>query len=285
MCTIGEVTSLCVDLQQHNYDNAEVVSRMLRYVAAHPAVVPERLFVSNIRISSCILTDRHQAALDASKILAVEPLEDLSLEDVLYASANVVIARHLCTPEFLASLRAISSKASSTCHRRSTASRIVARLEGWRTFEDALKDADGSDYFAATRFLADIGTEEISLGIWLLCMVQYPDMSERLAQRPLPATATSPPLCLRRRRREINSDEFTAFLKAFLGTAAVVGVACWADCFANDICFERALAVLHLWQQAAGYSEVGEPPHDVIFSDHLTDTQPYTSVGPDLPTH
>ncbi|KAL1709173.1 hypothetical protein EV121DRAFT_253281 [Schizophyllum commune] len=226
-------------IDEHN-DNAEVVSRMLRYVAAHPAVVPERLF----------------AALDASKILAVEPLEDLSLEDVLYASANVVIARHLCTPEFLASLRAISSKASSTCHRRTTASRIVARLEGWRTFEDALKDADGSDYFAATRFLADIGTEEISLGIWLLCMVQYPDMSDRLAQRPLPATATPPPLCLRRRRRELSSDDFTAFLKAFLGTAAVVGVACWADCFANDICFERALAVLHLWQQAPGYSEI-----------------------------
>uniref|UniRef100_D8PQY6 Virilizer N-terminal domain-containing protein n=1 Tax=Schizophyllum commune (strain H4-8 / FGSC 9210) TaxID=578458 RepID=D8PQY6_SCHCM len=197
-----------------------------------------------------------EAALDASKILAVEPLEDWSLEDVLYASANVVIARHLCTPDFLASLQSISSKASATRHRRSIASRIVARLQGWRIFEDALEDADGCDYFAATRFLADIGTEEISLGIWLLCMVQHQDMSERLAQRPLPATSTLPPLCLRRRRREISSDEFTAFLKAFLGTAAVVGVACWADCFANDICFERALAVLHLWQQAPGYSEI-----------------------------
>ncbi|KAL1740094.1 hypothetical protein HDZ31DRAFT_18973, partial [Schizophyllum fasciatum] len=201
---------------------------------------------------------REEAVLDATTVLAVESLGEATLNDILDACANVVVARHLCRANFLAVVRAISSKKSVTHHVRSLASRIVARLEGWRAFETALKEAEASesDYIAATRFLADIGTGEASLGIWLLCMLQHPDLIARLARRSTLATPTSPPLCLRRRDRVISSDEFTAFVKAFLGISAVVGVACWADCLANDTCFERALAVLHLWQQAHGYSEI-----------------------------
>ncbi|TRM67916.1 hypothetical protein BD626DRAFT_107944 [Schizophyllum amplum] len=227
-------------IKEENKNHTEVVSRMLRYAASHAPTVPQRLF----------------AVLDATSVLAVESLGEAALNDILDACANVVVARHLCRANFLAAGRAISTKKSVTHHVRSVAGRIVARLEGWRAFETALKDTNEGDHATATRFLIDIGTGEASLGIWLLCMLQHPELSSRLAQRPLPAAPAAPPLCFRRRERVITSDQFSAFVKAFLGASAVVGVACWADCLANDTCFERALAVLRLWQQTEGYAEI-----------------------------
>jgi hypothetical protein len=46
-------------------------------------------------------------------------------------------------------------------------------------------------------------------------------------------------------------------VRALLGVSSVLGALSWADSVGNDLCRERALAVLVLWQTVDGYREVG----------------------------
>lgn len=54
----------------------------------------------------------------------------------------------------------------------------------------------------------------------------------------------------------ISHDEFIAFVRAFIGVAGVLAVWAWSDSLGNDVCRERTLGVLRLWQSMDGYREV-----------------------------
>ncbi|KAF7432708.1 hypothetical protein PC9H_004650 [Pleurotus ostreatus] len=54
----------------------------------------------------------------------------------------------------------------------------------------------------------------------------------------------------------IGHAEFIAFVRAYIGVGSVVGVFAWADSCPESACRERALGIIHLWQNVEGYREI-----------------------------
>lgn len=117
--------------------------------------------------------------------------------------------------------------------------------------------------------LRDIGSGEQSLGIWLASMTGHDDLVTKLAENPLYPNSGGayPKLFVRKGLNNsiggmglggsLSHDEFIAFVRAFIGVASVLAVWAWSDSLGNDVCRERTLGVLRLWQ-GTDYREVGQ---------------------------
>ena len=141
---------------------------------------------------------------------------------------------------------------------RMAAKRIVERVTGWRTFQRCLSNAE-QDYAGALKFLRDILAEENSTGIWLSCMVLNPDLLDALQHDE--SSAVIPPHLFRDERLAISHDQFLAFMRAVIGVLGVLTAWAWADSLPYDLCRERALAIVHVWQSIEGYDSVRSQSH------------------------
>jgi hypothetical protein len=142
-------------------------------------------------------------------------------------------------------------------HREETrlARKLDTRIRGWRALDDALLNTRG-DFNEAASFLANIGTDERSLGIWLETMITHPDLLRKLGENPQPPETILLPPLLSSTAPCPSHDEFIAFVKAYIGVASVMAVYAWADSVPNERCRERSLAILRLWQGTEGYRPV-----------------------------
>lgn len=198
---------------------------------------------------------------DDSALLFNQELTYDTLGRLLDAAANVDTARYLDTERLLKVLLTIQADTNAEEDVRAISRRLISRLKGWRTLDDALLNTR-ADFTTATATVADIGREECSLGIWLQTMTAQPDILRKLAENPvLPMALTHPPPLLGQFNASVTHDEFIAFLRAYIGVACVLAVYAWADSVPNSLCQERALAILRLWQGMIGYREVCKVPH------------------------
>ncbi|KAF9567392.1 hypothetical protein CPC08DRAFT_740271 [Agrocybe pediades] len=186
--------------------------------------------------------------------------EDTLDEDIVHwlkdAAANIEIARYFSEDKpFLLSLEDISSgpKTEKTVQR--AIKKLLARVRGWQSFEDALINPDG-DFVGSAAFLKDITTIEHSLGCWLECMITHDTLVSRLAQAPSPEPRSLPPLLFQSGSENVSHTDFIVFVRAILGVASVLAALAWADSMGNVQCRERALALLVLWQGIDGYREI-----------------------------
>jgi len=191
----------------------------------------------------------------------VNSVDEDTLLELLDASANPDIARHLNTPSFLDTLREVQESAN---HDRSTqvaARRLSSRVSAWVAFEDALTNTR-ADFTESITMLKEIAAEEQSLGIWLMSMTQHGDILTKMSENPVfSSTHTYPRLLssicnVNSRNGAVSHDDFITFVRAFIGVTSVLAVWAWADSLAHDLSRERVLGVLHLWQGVDGYREV-----------------------------
>lgn len=194
--------------------------------------------------------------MDVSSIFDSETLDEPTVLRLLDAATNVDIARHLNNGYFLGLLREVQENSRIDKPTQLAAKRLSTRIRQWQRFEDALSNTRG-DFDDASSFLKDIGTEEQSMGIWLESMIIHDDVVAKLAENAvLPVPHSQPPFLLRDTINAISHDDFVIFVRAYIGVASVLAVWAWADSLGNDVCRERALAILHLWQGVDGYREV-----------------------------
>jgi len=134
--------------------------------------------------------------------------------------------------------------------------KLTNRIYGWRTFEDALENPEG-DFVVSSAFLKDISSDEFALGCWLECMINREELSHKLATNPVPSDPCPPLKSLFQENvTSISHEEFILFVRAFLGVSTVLSMLAWSDSLGNDLCCERTLNILVVWQSVNGYREV-----------------------------
>ncbi|KAJ8086999.1 hypothetical protein PM082_005824 [Marasmius tenuissimus] len=192
--------------------------------------------------------------IDPQVVFDQNSLDSDSLLDLLDAAANADIARHLNSPSFLDILQEIQDNSSHDLSARKAARRLAVRITSWDTFEDSLTNTQ-ADFDVAVAMIKDIGSEEQSLGIWLASMTLHDDLVTKLSDNPA-NLQRYPKLFGRGASSSVSHDDFIALVRGYVGIASVFAVWSWADSLGNDMCRERILAVLHLWQGVDGYHEL-----------------------------
>ncbi|KAF7332461.1 hypothetical protein MKEN_00128100 [Mycena kentingensis (nom. inval.)] len=183
-----------------------------------------------------------RSVLDAQSIKDTDTLLYL-----FEATANPDIARHFRCPEFLDVLDKLQANLTIEKRMKDIADQIARRVEGWRVFEDALGNPAG-DVDAAAKFVADIGLDEQSMGIWLLTMV------ERLSD--IPAESQPLPGNFLRRRGPRTHAELVVFTRAYIGVGYILAVLSWMDSIGDEPALSTALTLVRLWQTIHGYREI-----------------------------
>ncbi|OBZ70476.1 hypothetical protein A0H81_09740 [Grifola frondosa] len=209
-------------------------------------------------------------------------LEVLDFERIFDATS---LARRFNSESFLNLVTFVSKDMNTDSDTRSVATKVIARIRGWSTLEDALSNTQG-DFIAAASTLRDIGTDEQSFGIWLESMVIHEDIVSTMEENPVPPISLlHPPLLLRSPKTAVSHDEFVAFLRAFIGVSCVLAVYAWADSLPHERCRERTLGIIRLWQGVDGYREIVD--HLMLLRQMtfrlgcMTDNDPPTRAGID----
>ncbi|KZT05628.1 uncharacterized protein LAESUDRAFT_655713 [Laetiporus sulphureus 93-53] len=194
--------------------------------------------------------------LDLPNIFDSTNMDELTLIRLRDAATNADIARRLNEEWFLQTVNGIAQNPHADKETQTAAMKLVARIQDWAVFEDSLSNTQG-DFAAAAAMLKELGTDEASLGIWLASMVTHDDLIAVLSENPLmPIPLPHPPYLFSSLKSSLSHDAFVAFLRAFIGVAAVLAVYAFADAFPHKLCRERALAIIRLWQGVNGYREI-----------------------------
>lgn len=184
-------------------------------------------------------------------------LDETTVLCLAEAAASVEISRYfLDDPSFMQSLENLATGPKTPKVVQKALRKLIRRIYGWRTFKDALENSEG-DFMVSCAFLKDISSDEFALGCWLECMISRDELIRRLATNPAPSD--SRPL-LKSLFQEITTpishEEFVMFVRAFLGVSTVLSMLAWSDSLGNDLCCERTLNILVVWQSVNGYREV-----------------------------
>ncbi len=116
---------------------------------------------------------------------------------------HVEIARYfLQDEEFFNSLNEMQNSAKMDKAITKTLKKLIARIQGWASFENALADSNG-DFSACAIFLKDMSADEHSLGCWLECMLIHENLTSKLSLTPIPSEALPPPLLLQERHSSV----------------------------------------------------------------------------------
>lgn len=138
---------------------------------------------------------------------------------------------------------------------RRAASRLYQRIKGWEVLEDSLSNTQ-APFSKAVAQIKDIAMDEGPFGIWLENMLLNRDILDRLLENLLPEQPLPHPPSFINNSEICSHDDFIAFLRAFVGVAAVIAVYAWSDSVPVETCRERAISILRLWQTIDGYKEV-----------------------------
>lgn len=220
-----------------------------------------------------------QQHIDLLEIFNEQTLDETTVLCLAEAAASVEISRYfLEDPSFMQSLENLVSSTITPKVVQKALKKLINRIYGWRTFEDALDNAEG-DFVASSSFLEDISSDEFALGCWVGCMISREELTQKFANNPVPSNR--PPLfrsLFQRRMTPISHEEFIMFVRALLGVSTVLSMLAWSDSLGNDLCCERTLNILVVWQSVNGYREVELLNFEVMPPLTLfVDTQPLSA--------
>lgn len=183
-------------------------------------------------------------------------LDDATIDFLLDAAANIEIARYFLQDEdFFNSLNEMQNSPKMDKMNTKGLKKLISRIQGWASFENALTDPNG-DFSACATFLKDMSAGEHSLGCWLECMLIHENLTSKLSATPISSEQLPPPLLLQERHSSVTHTQFITFVRALLGVSAVLAALSWSDSLGGGLCRERALGLLVLWQGIEGYRQV-----------------------------
>ncbi|EAU84430.1 hypothetical protein CC1G_01426 [Coprinopsis cinerea okayama7 len=193
--------------------------------------------------------------LNMEEIFDEDTLEDETTILCLFdACANSDIANHFNNQNMLGVLENLRKSSTADQYVKSAARKLEQRILGWRHFEDAFTN-EAADFQSAAEFIIDLTSEENSTGIWLSCMLLNSNLVSKLSSafsdvQQLPPSLTQP------EARPNTTGEFLVLVRAIVGVVSVLSAWSWADSLGVDHCRERILAVLSIWQDVEGYSDI-----------------------------
>ena len=198
-----------------------------------------------------------QQHIDLLEIFNGQTLDETTVLCLAEAAASFEISRYfLDDPSFMQSLENQVSSAATPKLVQKALKKLIDRIYGWRTFEDALGNAEG-DFVASSSFLEDISSDEFALGCWVGCMISREELTQKFASNPVPSDRYPYFQSLfQGRMTPISHEEFIMFVRALLGVSTVLSMLAWSDSLGNDLCCERTLNFLVVWQSVNGYREV-----------------------------
>jgi hypothetical protein len=210
--------------------------------------------------------DRQQH-IDLLEIFNEQTLDETTVLCLAEAAASCEISRYfLDDPSFMQSLENLVTSVKSPKIVQKALRKLINRIYGWRTFEDALENPEG-DFVVSSAFLKDISLDEFALGCWLECMISREELTNKLATNPVPSDPRPPLKSLfQGNMASVSHEEFIMFVRAFLGVSTVLSMLAWSDSLGNDSCCERTLNILVVWQSVNGYREVRISGLGFIFS-------------------
>lgn len=156
-------------------------------------------------------------------------------------------------PDFREILDSLAKNVGYDRHIRTLARQLLLRIDGTVVLEDAISNTQG-DFTSAATTVKDVTRREMSLGVLLESLVTNPDLVDKLAENP--TSLLNPPALFANANTPVSHDEFIAFLRAFIGISCVLAIYAWADSMPDELCRERSLGILRLWQGVDGYREV-----------------------------
>ena len=236
------------------------MAKLLTKSACQHPLFSRILLVSLLRIGfhlSIFIKYDWQQHVDLLETFKEQTLDETTVLCLAEAAASIEISRYfLDDSSFMQSLAQLVSSAKTPKIVQKALRKLINRIYGWRTFEDALKNPEG-DFVASSAFLKDISSDEFALGCWLECMINREELGQKLAANPVPFDPRPPLKSLFQEKTSISHKEFVMFVRAFLGVSTVLSMLAWSDSLGNDPCCERTLNILVVWQGVNGYREVG----------------------------
>ncbi|KII95268.1 hypothetical protein PLICRDRAFT_48230 [Plicaturopsis crispa FD-325 SS-3] len=196
--------------------------------------------------------------LDMKAIFDATNIDELTALRLLDATTNAEMARSLNDPWFLDMLDSITKDHSVEQGIKTAVQNVADRIRNWHIFEDALSNTQG-DFDGSADLLKEIGTDGQFFGIWLESMTTHGDLVEKLAENAVvPTPQALPPVLFASTSHTaaLSHDEFIRFVRAYIGTSSVLAVLAYADAISDDVCRERCLGVIRLWQETQGYREI-----------------------------
>lgn len=178
------------------------------------------------------------------------------LERLHDAAANPRIARALGSTSVLATLQSFRNAHATSRLAKQAAIALQQRVMGWERFEKVLLGPT-PDLVSVASWLKELASEDMSFGVFLLSILESETLPLRVSQLPKQDPPLSP-TALWNSTSLVSFPEFSAFLRAYVGLAYVVVVACWAENVADTSSIERIFAMLRLWQEVEGYREVSD---------------------------
>ncbi|EJD01547.1 uncharacterized protein FOMMEDRAFT_90409 [Fomitiporia mediterranea MF3/22] len=225
-------------VDEYNDDQAYFLAKLLSQCAPqHPLLVQS-------------ITEN----IDLVRMYTEPNLDRPTLLYLLDAAANLDVSRRLNDEQTLNAILHIRDNPSQEEGARRAANRLFNRIKGWEVLEDSLLNTQAA-FGVAAHLIREIAAEENSFGIWLENMTSNHEVLDRLQETP-PTQAISHPPVMWQDVQTVSHDDFIAFIRAAVGVAAAVAVYAWADSVPVEVCRERTLAVLRLWQNVHGYREI-----------------------------
>lgn len=207
-----------------------------------------------------------QQHIDLLETFNEQTLDETTVLCLAEATASMEISRYFFDDSsFMQSLEGLATNPKTPKIVQKALKKLTNRIYGWQTFEDALENPEG-DFVVSSAFLKDISSDEFALGCWLECMINREELTHKLATNPVPSDPYPPLKSLFQENViSISHEEFVMFVRAFLGVSTVLSMLAWSDSLGNDLCCERTLNILVVWQSVSGYREVRFLELDLFF--------------------
>ncbi|KAF5333157.1 hypothetical protein D9611_002711 [Ephemerocybe angulata] len=194
--------------------------------------------------------------LDLTAIFDETTVDEYVMVYLLQACANRDVAAHISKNAILLDLfETLQASSKVDPIIQASAKRLLDRIQGWSVFEDCLVNSKG-DFPNAIKFLKDITLEENSLGIWLSCVLLNSELYNPLVREDTSTWDALPLQLFRNGGTACNHDEFLTFVRALVGVIAVTAAFAFADGLPYELCRERTLAIINIWQSVEGYDTI-----------------------------
>jgi len=172
------------------------------------------------------------------------------IEKMIVCAANPSFSNHLLEPRIMEGLKNLQS--SVDARQKSLLSSLIARAEGWKTFEQSLEKED-IPFLPTISWIHGILGDEESFAMFIQGIVAYNPISEVLKAVPTPGTVKPLfSLC----PSYVSIADRRSFVRAIIGVSSVLPIFCWANSEGKHHCLQRVIHAFLIWQMDPGYSEV-----------------------------
>ncbi|KAF8528781.1 hypothetical protein BU17DRAFT_79936 [Hysterangium stoloniferum] len=207
-----------------------------------------RASAQSSKIVSSILSE-----LDLADIFESQLLDKHIVERLHDAIANPHIAQALNSTTMMGNLQTFANSHTTTPQTKAAINALQARLLGWERFRQTLS-GHPADIATLGLWIKELTSDDMTCGSFIHSLIYDDSLSSLIHDCP-PQEPPTDPIALWN-STVTSCSEIVAFLRALLGICCLLVALSYADDASMIPCIEKGLAVIRLWQETDGYSEI-----------------------------